>query len=151
MSKSYDPKATRDFALEESYLREARIEGQSDGGVSTITRAGYSRTHIVKSDSWASKALPTCSGMCAYTLGRQSLEDSGHINGVFDPTVGKAVNLIDSEMTVVREPIEDYLTGTIHYFFRKHGYPTLITGAFGRATPCYLELNILDDTGRRRP
>lgn len=48
--------------------------------------------------------------MCAYTLGRQSLEDSGHINGVFDPTVGKAVNLIDSEMTVVREPIEDYLT-----------------------------------------
>ncbi|KAF5639400.1 hypothetical protein F25303_7431 [Fusarium sp. NRRL 25303] len=25
-----------DFALEESYFREARIEGQSDGGVSTV-------------------------------------------------------------------------------------------------------------------
>lgn len=36
MSKSYDPKATRDLALEKSYLREARIEGQSDGGVSTV-------------------------------------------------------------------------------------------------------------------
>lgn len=36
MSKSYDPKETRDFALEESYFREARIEGQSDGGVSTV-------------------------------------------------------------------------------------------------------------------
>lgn len=36
MSKSYDPKETRDFALEGSYFREAWIEAQSDGGVLTV-------------------------------------------------------------------------------------------------------------------
>lgn len=48
--------------------------------------------------------------MSTYALGRQFLKDSGHINGVFGPIFGKVVNLIDSEMTVVRELIEDHLT-----------------------------------------
>ncbi|KAF4496180.1 Transcription factor jumonji aspartyl beta-hydroxylase [Fusarium agapanthi] len=41
--------------------------------------------------------------------------------------------------------------GTIHYVFRKHSDPTLITDEFDRVEPGYLELNILDDTGRYRP
>ncbi|KAF5539903.1 hypothetical protein FMEXI_8761 [Fusarium mexicanum] len=41
--------------------------------------------------------------------------------------------------------------GTIHYVLRKHSDPTLITDGFGRVASCYLELNIMDDTGRYRP
>ncbi|KAG5764332.1 hypothetical protein H9Q72_007582 [Fusarium xylarioides] len=48
--------------------------------------------------------------MCPYALGRQSLRDSGQINGMFDRTVDKAVNLIDSEMTAVKEQTEDLVT-----------------------------------------
>ncbi|SCV37364.1 uncharacterized protein FFB14_06574 [Fusarium fujikuroi] len=76
------------------------------------TRRQFANTyHQVPHVGWASAALLTCSGMCRYALGRQSHEDSGHINGVFDPTVDKAVNLIDSEMTVARELTEDFVTG----------------------------------------
>ncbi|SCO18841.1 uncharacterized protein FFNC_07545 [Fusarium fujikuroi] len=75
------------------------------------TRRQFANTyHQVPHVGWASTVLLTCSGMCRYALGRQSHEDSGHINGVFDPTVDKAVNLIDSEMTVARELTEDFVT-----------------------------------------
>ncbi|PNP84716.1 hypothetical protein FNYG_01810 [Fusarium nygamai] len=130
MRKSYDPKGP--MSLEERIFRQARTEDQFDDGVQTaptlgdspntrrrysrsvrlrqqITRAGNLRTHSIKSDNWASIALLTCSSMCTYAFGRQSLEDSGHINGAFDPIVDKAVNLVDSE-NVVKEASEHHVT-----------------------------------------
>ncbi|KAF5579972.1 hypothetical protein FPCIR_10802 [Fusarium pseudocircinatum] len=134
MRKGYDPKEP--MSLEERIFRQARTEDLFDDGVQTaptldemvilntspntrrrysrsvrlrqqITRAGNLRTHSIKSDSWASTVLLTCSGMCTYAFGSQSLEGSGHINGVFDPIVDKTVNLVDSEMTVVKGLTED--------------------------------------------
>ncbi|KAF5705607.1 hypothetical protein FMUND_12047 [Fusarium mundagurra] len=125
MSKSYESKEPRDFALGESYYGQARIEGQSDGGVSTVptvdemvtlntspnTRRRYSMSVKIAATDHTLRQFANTYHQVPQ-LGEHSFAHllCGHINGVFDPTVDKAVNLIDSEMTIVEEQTEDLVT-----------------------------------------
>ncbi|KAF4440155.1 hypothetical protein FACUT_3678 [Fusarium acutatum] len=123
MSKSYDLKEP--MSPEERISRQARTEDQFDGGLQTAptldematlntspnTRRRYSMSVMIAATDHARRQFAN-----AYHQVRQLSEHSlahllcGYINGVFDPTVDKVVNLIDSEMTVAKELTEDHVT-----------------------------------------
>ncbi|KAF5626578.1 hypothetical protein F52700_8640 [Fusarium sp. NRRL 52700] len=104
MSKSYVPKEPRIFILEESYYRQPWIEGQSDGGVSTVPTLNEMITLTTSPNIRRSLAQ-----LLRYVYihpSRQSLVDSGHINVVVGPIVVKVVNWIGSEMAEFRGPFD---------------------------------------------
>ncbi|KAF5670395.1 hypothetical protein FDENT_11261 [Fusarium denticulatum] len=96
MRKSCDPKEP--MSLEERIFRQARIEDLFDDGVQT---APTLHEMVILNTSPNTRRS------------HRSLEDSGYANGVFDPTVDKDVNLMDSEMTVVKELTEGLVTVTM--------------------------------------
>ncbi|KAH7211723.1 hypothetical protein DER44DRAFT_860127 [Fusarium oxysporum] len=104
---------------------QKKVQHECPNCGNTFTRNGNLRTHLIKFDSWARTALLSCSCLCTHALDDQSLEDSGYVNGVFNPIVDKIVNLVDSEMTVVKELTEDHVRVIVAGEFLRPSGPLL--------------------------